>query len=80
MCRRDPSGNRVPRLLSQLKLSRRLGLLLHDNLMASDQIAAAQLAVDGKIDSGKFSGSRVPLPSNSDDPDRSQIRWRLRAQ
>ena len=63
MCRRDPGGNRVPRLLGQFKLNRPLGLLLHDDRTAGyltapddvvhaepDQIASAQLAVDGKIE------------------------------
>src|SRR5438067_12203842 len=65
--RRDPGGDRVPRLLGDLKLHRLLGLLLHDNRAGGDvtaldhimdakpdQIAPAQLAVDGEVKQREF--------------------------
>ena len=63
MCCGDPVGERVPRLLGDLKLDRPLGFLLHDdrarraptvldNFMDAEpnQIAPAQLAVDGEVE------------------------------
>ena len=60
VCRRDPCGDRIARLLCDFKLHRPLRLLLHDNRTGGDmialehilnpkpdQIAPAQLAVDG---------------------------------
>ena len=38
--RSDPSCDRVPRLLSDLKLDRPLGLLLHDNRAGGDSTSA----------------------------------------
>jgi hypothetical protein len=59
----NPRVDRVPRLLSELKLDQPLCLLLHDNCAwrdmitldhivdaKSNQIAAAQLAVDRKVE------------------------------
>jgi hypothetical protein len=91
--RRDPSGDRVPRLLGDLKLHRPLGLLLHDNCpwrnrSALDnvvdakpyQIAPAQLAVDGEVEQCKFSGSMIQLQPNPDGPDLFQLQRGLLAE
>jgi hypothetical protein len=72
--RRDPGGDRLPRLFGDLELHRPLRLLLHDNCTASDatalddivnakphQIAPAQLTVDGEIEQRKFPGSMIQL-------------------
>src|SRR6266404_6393109 len=74
MGRRDPGSDRVPRLLGDLKLHRSLRLFLHDNRARGDmtaldhianpkpdQIATAQLAVDGEIEQRKFTGSMIKL-------------------
>src|ERR1700716_3307532 len=63
MRRADPSRDRIARLLGDLKLHRPLSLLLHNNRARGymtaldhvvdakpDQIAPAQLAVDGEVD------------------------------
>ena len=84
--RRDPSGDRVPRLLGDLKLHRPLGLLLHDNCQRrnrsaldnvvdakSDQIAPAQLTVDRKVEQREFPGSMIQLQSNPDGPELLQL-------
>src|ERR1022692_13486 len=91
--RRDPGGDRVPRLLGDLKLHRSLGLLLHDNRAGGDataldhimdakpdQIAPAQLAVDGEVEQREFPGSMIQLQSNPDGPDLFQFQWRLLAE
>src|ERR1700724_747566 len=84
----DPGGNRVPRLLGDLKLHRPLRLLLHDNraggnMAALDyvvdakphQIAPTQLAVDRKVEQREFPGSMIQLQSNPDGPDLLQLQW-----
>src|SRR4249920_2683766 len=78
----DPSRDRFPRLLGDLKLHRPLGLLLHDNRAGGDmttldhivdtkpdQIAPAQLAVDGELEQREFPDSMIQLQSNPDGPD-----------
>jgi hypothetical protein len=83
MCRRDPGGDRLARLLGDLDLDRPLGLLLHDNRagcdptaldhivnMEPDQITPAQLAVQGEVEQRKFPGSMAQLQPN---PDRSDL-------
>ena len=63
MCRRDPGADRVARLFGQLKLNRLVGLLPRANRAASDltaldgvvhaetdQVAGAQLALNGEIE------------------------------
>ena len=70
----DPGSDRVPRLLRDLKLHWSLRLLLHDHRARrdmsaldhitntkGDQIAAAQLAVDGEIEQCEFTGSMTKL-------------------
>jgi hypothetical protein len=47
MRRRDPSGERVPRLFGDLELQRPLGLLLHDDCSGSD-LTALDHVVDAK--------------------------------
>jgi hypothetical protein len=82
MGRRDPRGDRVPRLLGDLELHRPLGLLLHDNRARGDmtaldhivdakpdQITPAQLTVDGEVEQGEFPGSLIQLQSNPNGPD-----------
>lgn len=77
MCCRDPGGNRIPRWFGNLKLDRSLGLLLHDNRSGSnpialdhivnlepDQIARAQLAIDGEVEQREFPGSMAQLQPN----------------
>ena len=74
MRRRNPSGDRVPRLFGDLELHWPLRLLLHDNCARGDvtaldhimdakrdQIAPAQLAVDGEVEQRKFSGSMIRM-------------------
>src|SRR5260370_23304236 len=87
----DPGSDRVPRLLSDLKLHRSVGLLLHDNRTGGDmialehianvkpnQVAPEQLAVDGEIEQREFPGSMIQLQSNPDGPDLLQLqRWLL---
>ena len=86
MSRRDPGGDRVSRLLGDLKLHRPLGLLLHDNRARGDvtaldhivdakpdQVASAQLAVDGEVEQREFPGSMIQLQSNPDGPDLLQF-------
>ena len=93
MRRRDPGRDRVPRLLGDLKLHRSLGLLLHDDRRGSDptaldhivdakpdQIAPAQLAVDGEVEQREFPGSMIQLQSNPDGPDLLQLQWGLLAE
>jgi hypothetical protein len=92
VCRRNPGGDRVPRLLDDLKLHRPLGLLLHNNRAGGnmtaldhivdaepDQIASAQLAIDGEIEQCKFPRSMIHLQPNSDSPDVFQLQRRLLA-
>jgi hypothetical protein len=72
MCRRNPDGGRVGRLLGNLELDRPLCLLLHDNRaggdptaldhivnMESDKITPAQLAAGGEVEEREFPGSRL---------------------
>jgi hypothetical protein len=86
MRRCDPGGNRVPRLLGDFKLDRPLGFLLHDDRPRSDstaldhivdaesnQIAAAQLAVDGEVEQCEFTGSLRQLQANPNSPDLLQL-------
>ena len=93
VCGRDPGRDRVPRLHGQFKLNRPLGLLLHDDRAAGyltaldhvvhaqpDQIAAAQLAVDGEVEEREFAGSMVQLQSNANGPDLLQLQWGLLAE
>src|SRR4030095_11397550 len=93
MRRSDPGCDRVPRLLSDLKLDRPLGLLLHHNRARGDsisvdhiadaeanQIAAAQLAVNCEIEQCELSGSPGHLQSNSDGPDLFQLQRGLLAE
>ena len=91
MGRRDPGSDRVSRLLSDLKLHRSLRLLLHDNRAwgdmnaldhitnaKPDQIASAQLAVNGEVEQREFTSSMIELQSNPDGPDLLQLqRWLL---
>ena len=49
MRRREPSGDRFSRLLSDLQLHRPLGLLLHDDCSGSD-VTALDHVVDSKPD------------------------------
>ena len=44
-----------------------------------DQIAAAQLAVDGKVEQRKFPGSMIQLQPNPDGPDLLQLQRGLLA-
>src|SRR6266700_2470984 len=88
---RDPGTDRVPRLFGDLELHRPLRLLLHDNRawgdmtalehiadVKPDQVAPAQLAVDGEIEQGEFPGSMIQLQSNPYGPDLLQLqRWLL---
>ena len=93
MRRGDPGGDRVARLLGDLKLDRTLGLLLHDNRaggdptaldhivnMEPDQVAPAQLAVDGEVEQREFPGSMIQLQPNPDGPDLLQLQRRLLAE
>src|SRR5208337_4350443 len=93
MGRRDPGSDRVPRLLGDLKLHRSLRLLLHDNRAWSDmnaldhitnakpdQVASAQLAVDGEVEQREFTSSMIELQSNPDGPDFFQLKGRLLAE
>jgi hypothetical protein len=86
MRRRDPRGDRVPRLLDDLELHRSLGLFLHDDRAGSnvtalnhvvdvkpDQITPAQLAVDGEVEQREFPGPTTQLKSDSDGPDLFQF-------
>jgi len=79
---RNPGGDCVPRLLGDLKLHGPLGLLLHHNRagrdvtsldhivdVKPDQIAPAQLAVDGKVEQCAFPGLMIQLQLNPDGPD-----------
>ena len=72
MGRRDPGVDRVPCLLGDLELDRALSLLLHDNRprrnpsalhdivdAKPDQIAPAQLAVDGEVEQCEFAGPMI---------------------
>jgi hypothetical protein len=81
MGRRDPGVDRVPCLLGDFKLHRPLGLLLYDNRprrnpsalddivdAKPDQIAPAQLAVDGEVEQCEFAGSMIQLQANPDGP------------
>jgi hypothetical protein len=46
-----------------------------------DQIASAQLAVDGKVEQCEFPGSLIQLQPNPDSPDLLQLqRWLLAEQ
>ena len=94
MGRRDPGGDRVLRLLRDLKLHRSLGLLLHNNRPGgdvtaldhimnakADQIAPAQLAVDGGVEQREFPAPMIQLQSNPNGPDLLQLqRWFLTEQ
>jgi hypothetical protein len=70
--RRDPRRDCVPGLFGDFELHRPLGLPLHDNCAGGDmtaldhimdakrdQITPAPLAVDGKVERRKFSGSMI---------------------
>ena len=87
---RDPGTDRVPRLFGDLELHRPLGLLLHDNRAGGDmtaldhvvdtksnQIAPAQLAINGEVEESEFPGSMIQLQSNPDGSDLFQLQWRL---
>jgi len=94
MRRGDPGRDRVACLLGDLKLDRALGLLLHDHRprrdpsalddivdTESNQIAAAQLAVDGEVEQRKLPGSMIQLQANPNGPDLFQLqRWLLAEQ
>lgn len=71
---RHPGADRVPRLFSDLELHRTLCLMLHDdraraNPTALDnvpnperhQVAAAQFAVDPKVEQGEITGAMFQL-------------------
>ena len=86
--RGDPGRDRVACLLGDLKLDRALGLLLHDHRprhdpsaldhivdAESNQIAAAQLAVDGEVEQREFPRSMIQLQPNPDSPDLFQLQW-----
>jgi hypothetical protein len=90
---RDLGGDQVPRLLRDLKLHRSPGLLLHNNRPGgdvtaldhimnakADQIAPAQLAVDGEVEQREFPGPMIQLQSNPNGPDLLQLQWRLLAE
>jgi len=83
---RDPRVDSVPRLLREFELHRPLALLLHHNRAAGDvtpldhivdakrdQITAAQLAVDGKVEQCEVPGSMFQLQPNPDSPDLLQL-------
>ena len=70
----DPGGDRVARLLRELKLDRPLRLLLHHDGAGSDvtalhdivdaeadQIAPPKLAVDGKVEQCELSSPMIQL-------------------
>src|SRR5438046_3920980 len=93
MCRGDPRGHRVSRLVSDLELHRPLCLLLHDNRAFGNmtalnhivdakcyEITPAQFAVDSEVEQREFSGSPFQLQSNPDGPDFFQFQWRLLAE
>jgi hypothetical protein len=46
----------------------------------SNQIAAAQLAVDGEVEQREFPGSMIQLQPNPDSPDLFQFERRLLAE
>ena len=79
MRRGDPGGNCVARLLGDLKLDRPLRFLLHDDRAGrapatldhivnaeSNQIATAQLAVDGEVEQGDLAGIAGHLQTGAD--------------
>jgi hypothetical protein len=85
---RNPGRERIARELGDLKLHRPLGLLLHDDrargyMTALDhivdtklnQIAPAQLAVDGEVEQCEFPGSMIQLQPNPDGADLLQLQW-----
>ena len=93
MRRCDPGGERLARLLGNLKLDRPLGFLLHDDRAGGyptaldhimytecNQVAAAQLAVDGEIEQGEFPDSMSQLQPNPDGPDLFQLQRGLLAE
>ena len=93
MCRRDPGGDHLPRVLGNLKLDRSLGLLLHDDRTGShptamdhivnmepDQITPAQLAVDSEVEHGEFPDATAQLQHNPDGPDLLQLQRGLLAE
>lgn len=78
----NPCGDGIPGLFRQFKLYRPLSFALHDhcpwlNLTAMDdianpeidQIAAAQLAIDGEIEERQISNAMVVLKVNTNGPD-----------
>jgi len=86
----DPRSDCAPRLFGDLELHRPLGLLLHDNRAGGDmtaldhvvdtksnQIAPAQLAINGEVEESEFPGSMIQLQSNPDGSDLFQLQWRL---
>ena len=93
MRRPDPPHNRIARLLGDLKLHRPLRLLLHDNRprgdmtaldhimdAKSDEIAPAQLAIDGEVEECEFAEFVSELEANSDGSDLFQFQWGLLAE
>ena len=43
----------------------------------SNQIAPAQLAINGEVEESEFPGSMIQLQSNPDGSDLFQLQWRL---
>jgi len=43
----------------------------------SNQIAPAQLAINGEVEESEFPGSMIQLQSHPDGPDVFQLQWRL---
>ena len=93
MSGRDPRGDRIPRLLGDLKLHRSLSLPLHHNRAGCDmttldhvvnakpyQVTASQLAVDSEVEQREFPDPMVQLQSNPDCPDLLQFQRRLLAE
>jgi hypothetical protein len=90
MCRCDPRGHRIARLLGDLELHWPLRLLLHDDCAGGDmaalddivyakrdQIASAQLAINGEIEQCEISVLMIQLQSNPNGPDLLRLQWRL---
>jgi hypothetical protein len=82
MCSTQPGCDGVPCLLGHLELHRSLGLLLHDDCACRDltalddimdtqrdEIAAAQLAIDGEIEKRQLSRSMIQLKAKPNRPD-----------
>jgi hypothetical protein len=81
----NPSGNRSPRLFGDFELDGPSGLLLKDHHppfdaargkqirdTQPDEIATAELAVQGKVEEGQVAGLMGNLQANSDSPN---VEW-----